>query len=178
MIKLFQLLLISIPILFVIGSLFHFIYRWSGNNILIGLISPINESIFEHSKLLLIPLILFWGVGYLFLKDDVNANNYFLAMLSSIICSIIVMISFYYTYKEIIGNSYLWIDIFDLLLSLFIGQLIANHIYVYSSDVNCIISISAIVVIFIGYIYLTFKPFKTPLFLDEKNKTYGINKEK
>ena len=28
----------------------------------------------------------------------------------------------------------------------------------------------------LGYIYLTFKPFKTPLFFDKKSKTYGINK--
>lgn len=173
-----KILLISVPFLFIVGSVFHFIYNWSNHSKIISLISPVNESIFEHSKLLLIPLILFWGIGYFFLNDNINIDNYFLAMLVSIVCSTIVMISFYYTYKEFIGNSYLWIDVLDLLLSLFIGQVVANHFYVYSSGINCFVSISIIGVIFIGYIYLTFNPFKTPFFYDEKNKIYGINKDK
>lgn len=114
----------------------------------------------------------------MFVNDSVNTNNYFLSMLISIVASIIVMITFYYTYKEIIGNFYMWIDIFDLLLSLFIGQIIANHFYVYSNGIPSIISISIIIIIFIGYIFLTIKPFKTPFFFDQKNKTYGIKEEK
>lgn len=173
-----SILLISVPILFVAGSLFHFLYTWSKENKFVGLFVPINESIFEHSKLLLVPLSLFWGSGYLFFGESINYNNYFFAMLISIVSSIIVMISFYYTYKELIGNSYLWIDIFDLLLSLFIGQVLANHVYEYSNGIPVCVSIGIIVFIFVSYIYLTFKPFRTPFFLDEKSKSYGINKNK
>lgn len=172
-----KLLLISVPFLFVFGSVLHFVYGYSKKNLLVGLFSPVNESIFEHSKLLLIPLTLFWGISYFFLKDSVNADNYFFAMLISIVFSIITMICFYYTYKEVIGNSYLWIDIFDLLLSLFIGQIVANHIYEYSDGIPFLVSISIIIIIFISYITFTLKPFRTPIFYDEKNKIYGINKK-
>lgn len=173
-----NLLLISIPFLFVLGSAFHFAYNLSKRNKLIGIFTPINESVFEHSKLLLYPLILFWGIGYIFLKGTVVIDNYFLAMLTSVMISIVTMVSFYYTYKEIIGDEYMWVDIFDLLLSLFIGQVVANHVYVYSKGVDCAVSIIVSVLIVIGYIYLTFKPFKTPFFFDKKSKTYGINKNK
>ena len=174
----FKLLLISVPFLFVLGSLFHFTYYFSNQNKVVGIFTPVNESIFEHSKLLLYPLILFWGVCYLFMEDEIITNNYFFAMLISIIVSIITMISFYYTYKEIIGNEYMWVDIFDMLLSLFVGQVIANHVYEYSKGIPVIISVSIILLVVFGYIYLTFKPLKTPFFLDKKSKTYGINKEK
>ena len=97
-------------------------------------------------------------------------------MLISIVMSISTMISFYYTYKEIIGNEYMWIDIFDLLLSLFIGQMIANHVYVNSNGVSFVFSIVCILIVISSYIYLTFKPIKTPFFFDKKSKTYGINK--
>jgi len=173
-----RLLLVSVPFLFVLGSILHFVYGWSKNNKIIGLFSPVNESIFEHSKLLLIPLILFWSSGYLFLKDSINVNSYFLAMLTSIIFSIMTMIAFYYTYKEFIGNTYLWIDIFDLFLSLFIGQIVANHFYVYSGGgISWFISVSIVAIIFMFYVYLKFKPFKTPFFYDKKNKIYGINEK-
>lgn len=168
--------LFSVPILFVVGSLFHFVYKWSKNNKLVGVFVPVNESIFEHSKLLLFPLTIFYLFSYIFIRDSVEVNSYFFALLISVVSSIIVMVSFYYTYKEIIGNSYLWLDIFDLFLSLFVGQSIANHVYVYFRGWEWYVSLFVIVSIFVLYAYLTFKPFKTPFFKDEKSKTYGINK--
>lgn len=172
-----KLLLISVPFLFCLGSVFHFVYELSGKNKIIGLLVPVNESIFEHSKLLFVPLVLFWLVAYFFIKDNIDANKYFTSMLISVIFSILVMICFYYTYKEIIGNSYLWVDIFDLLLSLFIGQIFANHFYEYGMGIPVFISIGITFIIFATYAYLTFNPFKTPFFYDEKNKVYGINKK-
>lgn len=171
-----KMLLISVPFLFAIGSLLHFAYSWSKENKIIGLLAPVNESIFEHSKLLLVPLTLFWTVSYFFV-NNININSYFLAMLVSIVISIAFMISFYYTYKGIIGNLYLAVDVFDLFLSLLIGQIVANHVYIYSNGIPFILSITSIVIIFVVYVYLTFKPFKIPFFLDKKSNTYGINKD-
>lgn len=173
-----KLLLISVPFLFLLGSLFHFAYEFSKKKLIVGLFTPVNESMFEHSKLLLVPLSFFYFISYFFVKDCVDINNYFLAMLVSIVFSIITMVCFYYTYKEIIGKSYLWVDIFDLFLSLFIGQVLANHVYEYSGGIYFVISISLVILIFIVYIYLTFKPFKVPFFYDKKNKIYGINNKR
>ena len=46
---------IRFSILFFWGALWHFLYSWSGNNILVGMIAPVNESVFEHLKLLFFP---------------------------------------------------------------------------------------------------------------------------
>ena len=89
-----KIILISIPILFVLGSLLHFAYNFTNQNAIIGLFAPINESVFEHSKLLLTPLTLFWNILFFIEKSDVNINNYFFSMLISIIVSITTMISF------------------------------------------------------------------------------------
>ena len=40
----------------VFGTLSHFFYDWSNENVLIGLISPVNESTWEHMKLLFFPI--------------------------------------------------------------------------------------------------------------------------
>ena len=32
------------------GTLLHFVYGWSGRNLLVGLVSPVNESVWEHTK--------------------------------------------------------------------------------------------------------------------------------
>lgn len=172
-----KFVLISIPFLFVIGSVMHFVYKLSGNSRIVALIAPVNESIFEHSKLLLFPITIVWLFYYFINKSNINSDNYFFAMLINIIISIIAMFSFYYTYKGIIGNSYLWIDILDLLISLVISQLVANHVYVYSSSISQYVSISFIMLIYLVYFYLTYKPLKIPLFFDKKSKSYGINKK-
>ncbi len=47
-------------ILFVIvlGTLMHFMYNWSGKHPFAGLIAPVNESVWEHMKLLFFPMLL------------------------------------------------------------------------------------------------------------------------
>lgn len=173
-----KIILLSIPFLFIIGSVLHFAYDFFNKNKIVGLVAPVNESIFEHSKLLLIPLILFWGILFLFVKNDINYNSYFFAMLISIVVSIITMIGFYYTYKGIVGKNYELMNILDLLVSLIVGQVIASHIYTYSNNVPYYVSSIIILIIFISFAYLTFKPIKIPLFYDQKSKTFGINKNK
>ena len=173
-----KIILISIPILFIIGSLLHYAYAFFNNSKLIGIFTPVNESIFEHSKLLLTPLILFWGMLFLFVKNNINYNSFFFAMLISIVVSIATMIAFYYTYKGSLGNNYELMNILDLLVSLIVGQVVASHVYTYSYNVPYYFSIALIVIIFALFIYLTFKPIKIPLFFDKKSKTFGINKNK
>ena len=170
-------ILISIPILFILGSLLHFAYDYSNKNKIVGLFAPVNESIFEHSKILLTPLLLFWFVLFFFIKEEVNCDIYFFTTLVSIIVSIITMISFYYTYTGIIGYDKGFINILDLLISFVTGQLVANHIYTYNEGIPWILSILFIIFILLSFIYLTFNPLKIPLFYDKKSKTYGINKK-
>ena len=38
------------------GTLGHFFYQWSGNNRYVGFLFPVNESTWEHMKLLFVPM--------------------------------------------------------------------------------------------------------------------------
>lgn len=35
----------------IVGTLWHFIYQWTGDNRLVALVCPVNESPWEHLKL-------------------------------------------------------------------------------------------------------------------------------
>ena len=50
----------------VIGTLLHFVYEWSGNNSIVRLFAPWNESTWEHMKLLFFPMLAL--VLFLFFK--------------------------------------------------------------------------------------------------------------
>lgn len=40
----------------ILGTLLHFTYEWSQNNAIVGLFSAVNESTWEHLKLLFFPM--------------------------------------------------------------------------------------------------------------------------
>ena len=42
-----------------LGTLLHFVYEWSGGSIPAACVSAVNESAWEHMKLLFVPLFLF-----------------------------------------------------------------------------------------------------------------------
>ena len=48
----------SVTAVIVLGSLCHFLYDWSGGLSLAALFCPVNESVWEHLKLLYFPFLL------------------------------------------------------------------------------------------------------------------------
>ena len=54
------------------GTILHFLYDWTGGSILAAPFSGVNESTWEHMKLLFWPLFLFAVVQRLFFRDQEN----------------------------------------------------------------------------------------------------------
>lgn len=172
-----KFVLVSTILLFFIGGLMHFAYEFSENNVIVGLFSPVNESVWEHTKMALIPIILLWTLYYLFKKSEfkMDKDNWFLGCLVSIITTIFLMITFYYFYTGAFGIESVVVDILILLFSLLLGQLLGIHYYNTSKSVSTSISISIILAILLFYILVTFNTPKLPLFEDSNTNTYGIN---
>lgn len=49
-------ILAGIPALFLIGSVLHFAHQLLGQNPVAGLFFPVNESVWEHCKMVLLPV--------------------------------------------------------------------------------------------------------------------------
>lgn len=54
-----QYTIIGIFFVLITGTLAHFLYDWTGNNYIVGPFTPINESIWEHMKLLFFPMLIY-----------------------------------------------------------------------------------------------------------------------
>ena len=61
-----------------VGTILHFLYDWTGESILVAPFSGVNESTWEHMKLLFWPLFLFALIQRLFFKNQENEkqNNF------------------------------------------------------------------------------------------------------
>lgn len=93
--------LISFFIISIAGTLGHFVYKWSGNLKLLGYVFPVNESTWEHLKLLFFPSIIYFLIIYF--KEEYKAKNYFPAIALSLGCGMSIIVSLFYTISGVLG---------------------------------------------------------------------------
>lgn len=107
----------------ILGTLSHFFYNWFGENPLVGLFSPANESTWEHMKLLFFPAVLYM----LLTHQRLNAvyPGIVSAMSSGIIAGTLSIPLIFYTYTGVLGYNLLVLDIAAFYLSTSITFLIA-----------------------------------------------------
>ena len=98
--KIKKIQIFSIIFTFILGTLLHFTYKLSGNNQLVGVFSAVNESTWEHLKLVFFPMLLTIIIGYFYLGKDVK--NYVYSKTIGIIVSMSFIIVFFYTYSGIL----------------------------------------------------------------------------
>lgn len=92
----------------VLGVLFHFAYNWLGQIPILGLFFPINESIWEHLKLLFFPVVLWWFLEWAFSQKQ---SRFFAPRLWALSLSMAFIVVAFYTYSGIIGDHFSVVDI-------------------------------------------------------------------
>lgn len=169
---------LGIPILSVLGALMHFIYDWSSKLVVVGIFAPVNESIWEHLKLTLYPMILWWLIGYFILRRKYNIckEQWFSAAAIAVVTCPLVILTFYYTYTGAFGIESLILDIFSLFLGLFISHFLAFHCYKFAkfNTVTYFIAIIIFILLSTAFTLFTFTPPHIPLFIDNVTGKYGI----
>lgn len=155
---------------------FHFLYEWSGKNFLIGLISATNESVFEHTKILVFPFLIYSIVEYFFVGIDLK--RFIVAKSISLILMFVLVISVFYTYTGIIGHHIALVDMLSAFVYVFLGFFVSYKLL--SSDKELerylfwVVPIALLIII--SQIYFTVYPPHIPLFFDTEGKFYGMSK--
>ncbi|WP_077366995.1 DUF6512 family protein [Anaerosalibacter sp. Marseille-P3206] len=161
----------------IVGLLLHFTYKWSNNSMIVGIFSPVNESVWEHLKLGYWSLILFSILEYPFINRYID--SFFLGKALGIITLEAVIIIIFYSYTAIIKKNILWVDVSAYFVGTILCQLVSKSIIKKRvSKVAEIIGLILLILIGFVLIYFTFYPPKLPIFMDPITKTYGIYKLK
>lgn len=155
------------------GTLLHFAYDFFGKNPLLALIAPVNESIFEHTKLLFVPLFLLALLQALFMKE--KEPCFWKYKFYSILAGSLLIPVLYYTYTGILGFSKDFINIgiyyIAAALSFFMEKQFAKR-SICKRD-------NGFFLLLLGFFYvilvlLSFFPPMLPYFKDPLNNGYGI----
>jgi hypothetical protein len=160
-------------IIVILGSLFHFVYNWTGKAYLIGAFVPVNESVWEHLKMGLWAVITFSIVEYRKLGKMVN--NYFFAKAIGVMILSLTILLIYYSYTEIIGRNILALDIASYVIGVLLCQLVCFKLF--QSQQSRVLDLTgAILLIMICLVFaiFTYYPPYTGLFRDNRTGTYGI----
>lgn len=147
------------------GTLLHFVYEWTNSNPIAAIFSPINESVWEHLKLIFYPMTIYLFYGYF--KFGKKYNNYTTAAVIGTLTSILSVIVLFYTYTGIIGKSFFIMDILVYIIAVAAGFLITyfiikNYALTFISPRMGIVIIEIIFLLFA--IFTLFSP-DIPLFI-------------
>ena len=167
--------LIGTIFIIILGTILHFTYAWSNNNTIVGIFSSVNESTWEHLKLIFFPFVITTIIGlYLFCK---NYPNYLCSKTKGLIISLSFIILFFYTYTGILGSSVTFLNIGSFIFAIILGQYYAMKNIIIGNNCNNYSAI-VILILLLSFITFTFIPPKIGLFNDPVTNTYGIYKSK
>jgi hypothetical protein len=166
----------GIPILFLVGTMMHFLYDLSGGSAVVGSFAAVNESVWEHLKMVLLPVICWWTIYYAVSgkKNSINKNRWFTGALAALLTSLIAIPLLFYFYTGAFGVEILAVDIAILFIALLFGQLLGLHFYNYSKGISSYIPICIFIILVLLFIIFTFYPPHLPLFRDSMTGQYGI----
>lgn len=153
-----------------LGILLHYIYDWSGGAFAAALFSAVNESTWEHLKLLAFPFLLFAALEYFCYGKELS--NFTPAKFLGVLAGMFTITAAFYTYTGILGNHFLIADIATFLIGVVTAYLVSYRTLssgrFSSRAARCLsgLGIAALVLLFFLF---TFRPPAIGLFLDPAN---------
>lgn len=166
--------IIAVIGIFTISFLSHFAYELFPN-LIFSFIFPVNESIWEHMKIIFTSTLLYGIIDYILLnKYKIKFNNFPFQLYFTAISAIPIYLVIYIPLYKLLGEN-MFISIFLLLLVYIISQWISYNILKQKKvKVLNALAIPIIIVTYIGFIYLTYNPIYNYIFYDTSEEKYGI----
>ena len=155
------------------GTLLHFLYDWLGEAKWIAPFSGVNESTWEHMKLLFWPMLFYAVVQGFFFSDRAD---FWCVKLKGILLGLTLIPIIFYTYNGVIGRSPDWINIAIFFICAAIAYIYETKQF-HKGAVHCKnkwLAIGVLCVIALMFVIFTFKTPRLGIFLDPLTGTYGI----
>ena len=165
--------MIGTILIILLGSALHFTYALSGNNPVVGFFSPVNESVWEHLKMVFWPS-LFWMLIAMFpLRKAVS--NFFSAKAIGTYAMVITIPAVFYSYTALVGESILAIDIATFIIAVIVGQFVSYKLFMYNKVAGSTERIALIALLLLAFVFVvfTFFPPHLPIFQDAITGQYG-----
>ena len=163
---------IGIIVICVIGTLLHFVYELSHHNKVVAIFAAVNESVWEHLKLLFFPMLITIIIGIFYTNKRVP--NFICAKTIGTIAAMLFTVTFFYTYTGVLGKNISVIDISSFFIATILGEFI-GYIYIINNfRCNKKLAIAVLVVLAFCFAIFTFRTPNIGIFKDPITNQYGI----
>ena len=166
--------IVSIFGMFILCFLTHFLYNFFPNT-LFSIFFPVNESIWEHMKMMS-SSILIWSIleYFLYKKFRVNHNNFILSLFLEVCLSIIIFLIIYLPIYHFTGSIFI-LNLIVLFISLYFVNIISYYILALRDLHKELLGIVGLILLYIIFGILTYNPPFNYIFFDKMENKYGIN---
>ena len=157
------------------GTALHFLYQWSGESVAAAPFAAVNESVWEHMKLLFWPMLLWAGAERAVLGG--YSRGFWPAKALGTLLGLALIPALYYTYTGALGVSVMWVDIAIFFVAAAAAFLAETRML--ARDWHCRggARASALVLLLLlsaAFVLCTFVPPRVPLFRDPVTGFYGL----
>lgn len=155
------------------GTILHFLYEWSGNANWVAGFSGVNESTWEHMKLLFWPMFIYAIIESFFFRDR---EDFWCIKLHGILSGLLLIPIIFYAYNGVIGKSPDWLNIAIFFVCAALAYIYEAFLFNTGKPRCRPKKWSFCILCFIGALFIVFT-FKTPqieIFKDPLTGTYGI----
>ena len=155
-----------------LGTILHFLYEWLDSAVWIAPFSGVNESTWEHMKLLFWPMFMF-AIVESFFK---NNKAFWFVKLRGIVLGLALIPVIFYTYNGIVGTSPDWVNIAIFFIS-------AAVVYIYETRLfkmnmakcrSARIALGILLLFAVCFVLFTFITPTLAIFKDPLGGSYGI----
>ncbi|MBE5819764.1 MAG: hypothetical protein E7310_02950 [Clostridiales bacterium] len=157
----------------VLGTILHFTFDWHGANLIVGAFSAVNESTWEHLKLIFFPMLISSIVGFIYFKKEFP--NYLCVKTKGILLALSFIVIFFYTYTGILEKNLSVLDIGSFIVAVILAEYYTLKNISNKSECNNFVQSIILIALFLCFILFTFFPPHIGLFMDPITGNYGIS---
>ncbi len=172
-VKLWQLMGFAVTSL--LGTILHFLYEWLDNAVWIAPFSGVNESTWEHMKLIFWPMLIYAVMQSFFFRDR---KDFWCIKLCGILLGLTAIPILFYTYNGVVGKSPDWLNIAIFFISAAIAYIYETRRFNIEES-KCKYpktAFATLCLIALCFFIFTFATPEIEIFKDPITNSYGIKR--
>lgn len=158
----------------ILGTLLHFLFDWTGGSVIAALFSAVNESIWEHMKLLYYPMLAFSLIEYR--RWGREQESFWCVKLLGQLVGLILIPVLYYTYTGTLGVEVDWLNIAIFFLVAGFSFWLETKLLQTERKCRLPYYVAFLLICLIGVVFtvFTFRTPQIPFFRDPVTGSYGF----
>ena len=157
------------------GTLLHYVFEWTGGNTLAAAFAGVNDSTWEHMKLLYVPYFVFTMVQFTVFAEPYR--NFFAVKAAAGLVGLLVIPLLHYTIAGMFGAPPTWLDVAIFFLAdaaMYVASYLLLNAFVLRGSPWQIAGFAVLWALMFAFVFFTYRTPRLPLFRDPTTFQYGI----